>query len=246
MLNIIAVITVNKSHWNTHIAVRLLIPPEINSQSQLPPDLAWSIFLWPPLHDKVNSACSIFSLSSWSRNSPDSSFLFSKSLRRGSLPSKPQFWRSRWLSILKWSLACFVLVSLSLFCNRKSTRFNTARTWIAEICENKKKLPDKFFFLYAYFHVSFFFVFVVWNCYQRYRSGNVDQSREIQIVVKLNDAHVCKFTFAASSSTSRSFPFKTWFSACTNCNFSLRCVSTWTVLVIFLLSFNNSCNINNN
>ena len=65
--------------------------------------------------------------------------------------------------------------------------------------------------MFSNFFLSFLFLSygIVTNVSHHYRSGNVDQSREIQIVVKLNDAHVCKFTFAASSSTSRSFPFKT-------------------------------------
>ena len=48
------------------------------------------------------------------------------------------------------------------------------------------------------------------------------------------------FTFAASSSTSRSDAARTPFSPWTNCSFSLRWVNTCTVLVIFFRSFRSS------
>lgn len=80
---------------------------------------ACSIFLLTWLQFNVSSACVIFNLSSLSLRSSLSSFLSSKSRSSGSLPSNPQLWRSRWLSIRRASLACFVRDKISLFCNKE-------------------------------------------------------------------------------------------------------------------------------
>ena len=88
---------------------------------------ACSIFLRTWLQFNVSSACVIFSLSSLSLKSSLSSFLSSKSLSRGSLPSNPQLCRNRWLSIRRASLACFVLDKMSLFW--KSLKKNIYKTF---------------------------------------------------------------------------------------------------------------------
>lgn len=49
-----------------------------------------------------------------------------------------------------------------------------------------------------------------------------------------------RLTWAAWASTVLKLLLCSLFSACTNCNFSFRCVKTCTVVVIFLRSFNSS------
>mmetsp|Transcript_13469 Transcript_13469/g.32939 ORF Transcript_13469/g.32939 Transcript_13469/m.32939 type:complete len:212 (+) Transcript_13469:310-945(+) len=44
----------------------------------------------------------------------------------------------------------------------------------------------------------------------------------------------------SSASSSASSTLRSWFSACTNCSFSLRCVRTCTVVVVFLRSLSSS------
>lgn len=93
---------------------------------------ACSIFLRTWLQFSVSSACVIFNLSSLSLRSSLSSFLSSKSRSSGSLPSNPQLWRSRWLSIRRASLACFVRDKISLFCNKEMStvkKSNLGNRW---------------------------------------------------------------------------------------------------------------------
>ena len=82
------------------------------------PAWACSIFFLTPFRFSVSSACNIFNLSNWSFSSSDSSLRSSKSLSSDSLPRRPQFWRSFWLSILSASLACLVLDKMSRFWNK--------------------------------------------------------------------------------------------------------------------------------
>ena len=84
---------------------------------------ACSIFLRTWLQFNVSSACCILRWSSFDFRSSPSSFLSSKSRSNGSFPSNPQFWRRRWLSMRRESLACFVRDKTSRFWKKNNWRW---------------------------------------------------------------------------------------------------------------------------
>mmetsp|Transcript_33996 Transcript_33996/g.81007 ORF Transcript_33996/g.81007 Transcript_33996/m.81007 type:complete len:208 (-) Transcript_33996:23-646(-) len=69
------------------------------------------------------------------------------------------------------------------------------------------------------------------------RSRRFSERSESRSCLALVSASRCVESSASSSASST---LSSWFSACTNCSFSFKCVNTWTVVVVFLRSLSSS------